>query len=124
VARAGRRPIAIDPSGGILENPRMEIFGKFQNGVVVFEGGCPFPEGAVVNVRLPAAPATTQVQPAQPVQLPLVPSEKPGTVDLTNDKIAERLGWDDIFATKLEIRPGDPDSEPEITDITGDDLLF
>ena len=32
--------------------------------------------------------------------------------------------WDEIFATKLVIRPGDPSDVPEITDVTGDDLLF
>ena len=86
------------------------------------EGGCPLLEGAVVTVQFPASQAIVQVEPAQRVQLPLVPSEKPGTVDLTNDKIAEILGWDDIFATELEIRPGDPDGEPGIDDVNGDDL--
>ena len=87
-----------------------------------YEGGCPFPEGTVVKVQFPAARRPLRSSRRSAWQLPLVPSEKPGTVDLTNDKIAERLEWDDIFATKLEIRPGDPDSEPEIDAVTGDDL--
>jgi hypothetical protein len=32
--------------------------------------------------------------------------------------------WDEIFATDLVVRPGDPSIPPEITEVTGDDLLF
>ena len=32
--------------------------------------------------------------------------------------------WDDVFSTRLSVHPGDPSVEPEITEITGDDLLF
>jgi hypothetical protein len=32
--------------------------------------------------------------------------------------------WDEIFATKLTIQPADPSDDPEITEVTGDDLLF
>jgi hypothetical protein len=32
--------------------------------------------------------------------------------------------WDKIFATKLTIQPADPSDDPEITEVTGDDLLF
>jgi hypothetical protein len=35
-----------------------------------------------------------------------------------------RATWDEIFATKLIIQPADPSSDPEITEVTGDDLLF
>jgi hypothetical protein len=35
-----------------------------------------------------------------------------------------RLTWDEIFSNLLTIRPGDPSVPPEITEITGDDLLF
>ncbi|HET6880834.1 MAG TPA: AbrB/MazE/SpoVT family DNA-binding domain-containing protein [Pirellulales bacterium] len=32
--------------------------------------------------------------------------------------------WDEIFATKLSVRPGDAATEPDITELSGDDLLF
>ncbi len=35
-----------------------------------------------------------------------------------------RLTWDDIFATRLSVRPGNPATTPEITEVRGDDLLF
>ncbi|HVA46781.1 MAG TPA: AbrB/MazE/SpoVT family DNA-binding domain-containing protein [Pirellulales bacterium] len=35
-----------------------------------------------------------------------------------------RASWDDIFATKLSVRPGDPAAEPDVTELSGDDLLF
>jgi hypothetical protein len=35
-----------------------------------------------------------------------------------------RATWDEIFATKLTIQPADPSEDPEITEVTGDDLLF
>lgn len=37
---------------------------------------------------------------------------------------AARATWDDIFATKLSVRPGDPAVEPDVTELSGDDLLF
>jgi hypothetical protein len=76
----------------------MKFFGKVQNGVVVFEAACPFPEGAGVSVLFPASQAPANLEPAQRVQLPLVPSDRPGTIELTNDKIAELLEDDDLSA--------------------------
>jgi predicted DNA-binding antitoxin AbrB/MazE fold protein len=35
-----------------------------------------------------------------------------------------RLTWDEIFATKLTVHPGDPTTEPDVSEISGDDLLF
>lgn len=32
--------------------------------------------------------------------------------------------WDDVFATKLSVRPGDAATEPDVTELSGDDLLF
>jgi hypothetical protein len=31
--------------------------------------------------------------------------------------------WDEILARKLTIQPADPSDDPEITEVTGDDLL-
>jgi hypothetical protein len=35
-----------------------------------------------------------------------------------------RFTWDDIFATRLSVRPGDAATAPEVTEVSGDDLLF
>jgi antitoxin component of MazEF toxin-antitoxin module len=35
-----------------------------------------------------------------------------------------RFTWDDIFATRLSIQPGDAATAPTVTDLSGDDLLF
>lgn len=35
-----------------------------------------------------------------------------------------RPTWDDIFATRLSVRPGDPADDPDVTELSGDDLLF
>ena len=32
--------------------------------------------------------------------------------------------WDEIFATRLSVRPGDASTTPEITEVSGDDRLF
>jgi hypothetical protein len=32
--------------------------------------------------------------------------------------------WDEIFATRLTIHPGDSSTTPEVTEVSGDDLLF
>jgi hypothetical protein len=35
-----------------------------------------------------------------------------------------RFSWDDIFATKLSVRPADSAIPPDISEISGDDLLY
>ncbi|NLS94554.1 MAG: hypothetical protein GXX96_20550 [Planctomycetaceae bacterium] len=70
----------------------MNIPGRVRNGVVVPEGGASLPEGAAVVVVYPAAPPQPQSPQPKPVQFPLVRSAQPGSVDLTNDRIAEILG--------------------------------
>ena len=77
----------------------MEIRGRIHNGVVVLEGSPPLPEGALVTVSFPASGSLTPHGPRKRVQLPLVPSKRPGSVDLTAEKIAEFLGDDDVASS-------------------------
>ena len=76
----------------------MQIRGRIHNGVVVLEGGVSLPEGTIVIVSYPASPSTAPHDSRQRVRLPLVPSDRPGTLELTNDRIAEILDDDDLSA--------------------------
>ena len=49
-----------------------------------------------MTVVYPAPPSTTPPKSRHRVQLPLVRSDHPGSVDLTNDRIAELLAEDDL----------------------------
>jgi hypothetical protein len=72
----------------------MELLGRFQNGVVILEGSPALPEGAVVGVTYPLRPAVTS--PARKrVEFPLVHSELPGSLHLTNERIQEILDEED-----------------------------
>ena len=35
-----------------------------------------------------------------------------------------KVTWDDVFANRLSARPGDAVTAPEVTEVSGDDLLF
>lgn len=78
----------------------MQIPGRVQNGVVVFDGPVPLPEGAPVTVTLRTTPVIHVSPVRKRVQLPLVKSDQPGTLDLTNDRIAEILEAEDVEALK------------------------
>ena len=94
--------------------------------------------GGVIHDRCVVAKAmsttrTISVEPGYRVQLPAEWAESLGLTDRvvlarTTDGIlikqCPRATWDEIFATDLVIHPGDPSDTPEITEITGDDLLF
>jgi hypothetical protein len=74
----------------------MKFTGHVQNGVVVLEGEISLPEGAAVTVVYSGRVA----KPARGiehlrVQFPLIRSAQPGSIDLTNDRIAEILDDED-----------------------------
>ena len=71
----------------------MTLYGRVQNGVVVIDGPLPLPEGAAVIVS--ERTATRTAKPRQPVELPIFPSDRPGSIALTNDRIAEILDQED-----------------------------
>jgi hypothetical protein len=76
----------------------MEIRGRVHNGVVVLDGETQLPEGAVVSVSYPVPSSVVPADSRRRVQLPLVPSDKPGSLKLTNERIAELLDDDDVPA--------------------------
>jgi bifunctional DNA-binding transcriptional regulator/antitoxin component of YhaV-PrlF toxin-antitoxin module len=76
---------------------------------------------------------TAPIEPGYRIQLPAEWVESLGLKDRvvltrTADGILiqqlPRATWDEIFATKLVIRPGEPSDSSEITEVTGVDLLF
>lgn len=78
----------------------MEIRGHVQNGVVILDGSSPLPEGAAVSVVYPAPTRAVSVVEKQRVELPLVRSERPGSVHLTSQRIAEILDAEDAVARR------------------------
>jgi hypothetical protein len=91
----------------------MEIRGRVHNGVVVLEGKPELPEGAVVLVSYPVAPAMALPESGERVQFPLVPSDQPGTLHLTAERIAELWEDDDVSAGRECMdRPGVCESRP------------
>jgi len=73
----------------------MDVPGRVQNGVVVLEGGVSLPEGAAVTVVVPARPTIHVSKNQKRVEFPLVPSDAPGSVHLTNEMIADILDSED-----------------------------
>jgi hypothetical protein len=76
----------------------MEIQGRVHHGVVVLEGEPELPEGMVVTVSFPDPPHLEPPVPRRRVSLPLVPSDRPGSLHLTAERIAEILDDDDASA--------------------------
>jgi hypothetical protein len=78
----------------------MNISGRVENGVVVLEGSSALPEGATVTVTFPALAETKPAEKQRHIQLPLVQTGEPGTLDLTNARIAETLGEEDASSAR------------------------
>ncbi len=64
----------------------MEIHGIVQNGVVVPERGAKLPEGAPVIISYRELTPPKPAGPQERVQVPLVPSDFPGSVRLTGQQ--------------------------------------
>lgn len=80
----------------------MELTGQIQNGVVVLDGNPVLPEGAsVVVVIVPKSKSQTGSR----VQFPLVRSGLPGSVKLTNERIAQIFEEEDIEMMKGMWKP-------------------
>ena len=71
----------------------MDIPGHISNGVVVLEGGYALPEGTAVVV---SCPTPVESQPKGRIELPLVSSDHPGSVQLTAERIADILEQEDV----------------------------
>ena len=80
----------------VCHNPAMRLSGRILNGKVVLDGHVPLPEGAevVVEVR-DSAPREFG---AGKVQFPLFHSKNPGSLDLSNQRIAEILEDEELSA--------------------------
>lgn len=83
------------------ENTNMIISGRVQNGVVVLEGGQTLPEGTQVTVSVPVSPGVDRAQQRQRIDLPLISSDRPGSLPLTAERIAELLHEEDVSACIL-----------------------
>jgi hypothetical protein len=72
----------------------MNIGGVVHNGVVVLDSDRALPEGARVTVSYfePTEPSNVKRR----VKLPMVHSDQPGALDLTNQRIAEILDEEDV----------------------------
>jgi len=79
----------------------MELNGFVQNGVIVLTGDVSLPEGAPVTVLY--NPQT--VSPPSPAEgkrivFPLVHSAEPGSINLTNERIAEIFDDEEVAAAR------------------------
>ena len=73
----------------------MEIQGLVRNGVVVPEAGSQLPEGAIVTIVCAAELVVHTAAKKRHVKFPLVHSDNPGSLNLTNERIAEILDEED-----------------------------
>lgn len=76
----------------------MELLGHVRNGVVVLDGNPVLPEGAAVTVSFLID--TPPLAECQRVQLPLVRTGAPGSLRLTNERMAEILDEEDVAASR------------------------
>lgn len=88
-------PLGPDSRSKVRVDRAMEFQGRIPNGIVVLESELPLPEGTIVTVAYrgalpPASPATRRS-----IQLPLVRSDRPGSRQLTADRLAELLDDED-----------------------------
>lgn len=68
--------------------------GRVNHGVIVPQGDALLPEGA--EVRIVYEPQAVTKKAGSRVQFPLVRTGKPGTLHLTNERIAEILDEEDF----------------------------
>jgi hypothetical protein len=74
----------------------MEFSGRVEKGVVILDGPCLPPEGAHVTVLYQGSTEKKRAEKGQRVQVPLVRTGQPGTVDLSNARIEEILNEQDV----------------------------
>ncbi len=76
----------------------MEIRGRIHNGFVILEGELSLPEGTIVTVSDAVSAAELSPDSSDRAQFPLVPSDLPGSLDLTAERIAGLWEEDDLAA--------------------------
>jgi hypothetical protein len=92
----GEFGLASNPSA--TNNGSMVISGHVKNGVIVLQGDSRLPEGAVVTVTYPADVHTPAQEKKRRIQVPLVRTGEPGSIELTAERIAEIMDDDDVPA--------------------------
>jgi hypothetical protein len=85
---------SIDRTDAWLDNTGMEIPGRVQNGVVVLQSETVLPEGAAVTVHYPGVVASPSSGKKR-IQVPLVRTGQPGSVNLTSERIGTILDEED-----------------------------
>ncbi len=83
-----------------MDNVSMQISGHIHNGVVVMDESTSLPEGTPVTVTVRSQPTVRFAENRKRMKFPLVESDAPGSVHLTNERIAEILDDEDIEAMK------------------------
>jgi hypothetical protein len=78
----------------------MELQGIVQNGVVVLTAGVTLPEGTPVTVTCEVKPVPQPAAGKKRVQLPLVRTGKPGSMNLNNERIAEIFDDEDVASAR------------------------
>lgn len=84
----------------------MVVQGTVQNGVIVLGEGVVLPEGAAVTVVCETRTPSSDAAPHR-IPLPLIRTLKPGSLNLTNERIAEILDEEDV-ATGRKYLTGNP----------------
>jgi len=77
------------------DNVYMEISGRVENGVVVLDGNASLPEGVAVTVRVQSPLIIRVAENQLEVEFPLIRSNAPGSVRLTNEMIGQILDEED-----------------------------
>ena len=78
----------------------MELHGLVQNGVIVLSGGLSLPEGTPVTVSCSLEPSSPPAAEKKRVQVPLVRTGEPGTMNLNNERIAEIFDEEDVASSR------------------------
>jgi hypothetical protein len=94
-----------------VDNQSMELNGFVRNGVIELAGGATLPEGTPVTITC-GVNAVTPSPGKKRVQVPLVHSSNPGSLRLTNERIAEIIEEEDIEYARSVMKGPDYDDSP------------
>ena len=78
----------------------MELHGFVQNGVIVLFDGLTLPEGTPVTVSCSLESVSSPTTEKKRDQLPLVRTGEPGSLHLTNERIAEIFDEEDVASSR------------------------
>ena len=78
----------------------MELNGRVLNGVIVLTGGIALPEGTPVTVLWNVDAVSPPPTEKRRVQVPLVRTGEPGTMNLNNERIAEIFDDEDVASSR------------------------